>query len=49
MLDSLENLNMMESNVIVKPAIPCWEGRSSRRRVNEVFQTMVTRLNMKEL
>jgi hypothetical protein len=48
MLDSLENLYMMEMNFIVKPAIPCRGGRCLRRRMNEVFQTMVTRLNMKE-
>jgi hypothetical protein len=43
MLDSPENLYVMEWNLIVKPTVPCWEGRSSRRRVNEVLQTMVTR------
>jgi hypothetical protein len=43
MLDSQENLYMMEWSLIVKPAIPCSGGRSSRRRMNEVFQTMATK------
>jgi hypothetical protein len=48
MLDSPENLYVMEWNLIVKPAIPGSGGKSSRRSVNEVFQTMVTRSSVPE-